>query len=80
MKEAVFIEDVALAGIESVAISCEPCKRRGVYSVRRLCQERPGLRMTDFLADVTGLCDRRHGAGVYARCLAVYEPGSLPDL
>lgn len=79
MREAVCIEDVARTGIRAVTVTCDACGRRGVYAVARLCQNRPRLRMTDFLAELTAKCDRGQGPSVYAKCQAAYGRGSLPD-
>lgn len=80
MRDAVTIEDVARAGIPRLVVVCAPCRRRGAYSVARLARERPGLRMTDFLLELTAGCEHRSGVGIYAQCQAVYGPGSLPGL
>ena len=53
---------------------CEPCGRRGRYSVVRLIAERGDAKLTELLS-VLANCSRtkNSGASVYDRCKAGFE-------
>jgi hypothetical protein len=57
----------------TIALSCEPCRRRGRYTVERLIAEHGDeAKLTDLLA---ALADRpkARSVSVHDRCTAVYE-------
>ena len=55
----------------TLAIVCEPCGRRGVYSVARLMGQYGDARLTDLLHALAG-CPKAHSVSVHDRCKAVY--------
>jgi hypothetical protein len=56
----------------SLAIVCEPCRRRGRYSVARLLETHGDAKLTDLLVTLAD-CQRARSASVHDRCKAVYE-------
>jgi hypothetical protein len=58
-------------GSPKLSIVCEPCNRRGRYSVARLVEEHGEARLTDLqtLAD----CPKARSASIQDRCKARYE-------
>ena len=55
-----------------LTIVCEPCRRRGRYSVERLTAKDGDAKMTDLLTTLAN-CPRAKSASIYDRCRAVYE-------
>lgn len=55
---------------QMLSIVCEPCSRRGAYSVERLTERHGYAKLTD-LPQMLVNCPRRW-AGVHDRCLAVF--------
>jgi hypothetical protein len=56
----------------TLAIVCEPCGRRGRYSVARLMEEHGDAKLTDLLQTLAA-CLKAHSASIHDRCKAVYE-------
>jgi hypothetical protein len=56
----------------TLTIVCEPCGRRGRYSVARLVEEHGDARLTDLLQTLAN-CPKAHSASIHDRCKAVYE-------
>jgi hypothetical protein len=56
----------------TLTIVCEPCGRRGQYSVERLMAEHGDAKMTVLLQRLAD-CPKARSASVYDRCKAVYE-------
>ena len=56
----------------TLSIVCEPCKRRGRYSVARLVEEHGDAKLTDLLQTLAD-CPKARPADIYDRCRAVYE-------
>jgi hypothetical protein len=55
----------------TLTIVCEPCGRRGVYSVARLMESHGDVKLTDLLHTLAD-CHKARSAGVHDRCRAVY--------
>jgi hypothetical protein len=56
----------------TLSIVCEPCNRRGRYSVARLVEEHGDARLTDLLQTLAN-CPKAHSASIHDRCKVVYE-------
>ena len=55
----------------TLTIVCEPCGRRGRYSVARLLAQHGDAKLPDLLATLAD-CKRARDGGIYDRCKAVY--------
>jgi hypothetical protein len=55
-----------------LTIVCQPCGRRGRYSVARLMEKRGDAKILYLLAELTN-CPRTESANIYDRCKAHYE-------
>jgi hypothetical protein len=55
----------------TLAIACEPCGRRGRYSVRRLMTEHGDAKLTDLLTTLAD-CPKARSVSAHDRCRAVY--------
>ena len=55
----------------TLTIVCEPCGRRGRYTVERLIAELGDAKLTDLLATLAD-CQKGRSASVHDRCKAVY--------
>ena len=56
----------------SLSIVCEPCGRRGTYSVARLMEQHGDARLTDLLQTLAN-CQKARSASIHDRCKAVFE-------
>jgi hypothetical protein len=56
----------------TLAIVCQPCTRRGRYSVARLLEEHGDAKLTELLVTLAQ-CPKAKSASMYDRCNAVYE-------
>ena len=56
----------------TLSIVCEPCNRRGRFSVARLVEEHGDAKLTELIVTLTN-CPKARSAIVDARCKAVYE-------
>jgi coenzyme PQQ precursor peptide PqqA len=63
----------------TLSIVCEPCNRRGRYSVARLVEEHSDARVTELLVTLTN-CPKARSASIYDRCKArlMNTPASTP--
>ena len=61
--------------VPTLSIECEPCGRRGRYSVAKLMEQYGDARLPELL-DVLGDCPKAKAASVYDRCKAVYGKDS----
>jgi hypothetical protein len=55
----------------TLSIVCEPCGRRGRYSVVKLMAEHGDAKLTDLL-QVLANCQKARSASIHDRCKAVY--------
>jgi hypothetical protein len=55
-----------------LSIVCEPCNRRGRYTVATLIDEHGDAKLTDLLV-ILANCPKARSTGVYDRFRAVYE-------
>jgi hypothetical protein len=53
-------------------IVCEPCGRRGRYSVGRLMESHGDAKLTDLLQTLAN-CPKARSASIHDRCKAVFE-------
>ena len=56
----------------TLSIICEPCSRRGSYSVARLMDEHGDAKLTDLLLTLAD-CQKARSTSIHDRCKAVYE-------
>jgi hypothetical protein len=56
----------------ALSIICEPCGRRGTYSVARLMELHGDAKPTDLLQTLVN-CPKAGSAGIHDRCKAVFE-------
>ena len=56
----------------TLSIVCEPCNRRGRYSVARLVEEHGDAKLTDLLQTLAD-CPKARSASIHDRCKVVYE-------
>ena len=56
----------------TLSIVCEPCGRRGRYSVAKLMEQHCNVKLTDLLLTLAN-CPKAHSASIYDRCKAVYD-------
>src|SRR4029077_14820371 len=56
----------------TLSIVCEPCNRRGRYSVARLIDEHGDAKLTDLLLTLAD-CQKGRSDSIHDRCKAVYE-------
>jgi hypothetical protein len=56
----------------TLAIVCQPCTRRGRYSMARLLEEHGDAKLTELLVTLAQ-CPKAKSASMYDRCNAVYE-------
>jgi hypothetical protein len=56
----------------TLSIVCEPCARRGHYSVAKLMAEHGDAKLTDLLLTLAA-CPKARSASIHDRCKAVYE-------
>jgi hypothetical protein len=56
----------------TLTIVCQPCGRRGRYSVERLMSEHGDAKILYLLAELTD-CPKSQSASIHDRCKAVYE-------
>jgi hypothetical protein len=56
----------------TLSIVCEPCGRRGCYSVERLMAQHGDAKLTDLLQTLAD-CPKTRSASIHDRCKAVYE-------
>jgi hypothetical protein len=54
-----------------LSIVCEPCGRRGHYSVAKLMAEHGDAKLTDLLLTLAA-CPKARSASIHDRCKAVY--------
>jgi hypothetical protein len=57
-----------------LTLVCEPCGRRGIYSVARLQAKHGDARLTDLRAFLTADCPNRAKRSIHAQCAAKYDP------
>jgi hypothetical protein len=57
---------------QMLAIVCEPCGRRGRYSVESLMAERGDVKLTELLVTLAD-CPKTRSVSLYDRCKALYE-------
>jgi hypothetical protein len=55
----------------TLSIVCEPCARRGRYSVAKLMTEHGDAKLTDLLLTLAA-CPKARSASIHDRCKAVY--------
>jgi hypothetical protein len=55
----------------TLSIVCEPCSRRGTYSVARLMERHGDARLTDLLQTLAN-CPKAGSASVHDRCKEVF--------
>ena len=55
----------------TLSIICEPCGRRGSYSVARLIELHGDAKLTDLLQTLAN-CPKAHSASIHNRCRAVF--------
>ena len=55
----------------TLSIVCEPCGRRGRYSVAKLMEEHGDAKLTDLLRTLAN-CPKAQSASIHDRCKAVY--------
>jgi hypothetical protein len=70
-------DHATLADLRSptLTIVCEPCGRRGRYSVARLLAQHGDAKLPDLLETLADSKRARDG-GIYDRCKAVYDEAS----
>jgi hypothetical protein len=56
----------------TLSIVCEPCGRRGRYTVAKLIEEHGDAKLTDLLATLAD-CSKARSVSVHDQCRAVYE-------
>lgn len=56
-----------------LTIVCDPCKRRGRYSVRRLREKHGDAMLTDLRVFLSKDCPSRTAFSVYNQCKARFE-------
>jgi hypothetical protein len=56
----------------TLSIVCEPCGRRGRYSVAKLMEQHGDAKLTDLLQELAA-CQKATSASVHDPCKAVYE-------
>jgi hypothetical protein len=56
----------------TLAVVCEPCGRRGRYSVKQLMAEHGDAKLTDLLVTLAD-CAKARSLSIHDRCKAVYE-------
>jgi hypothetical protein len=54
-----------------LSIVCEPCRRRGRYSVAKLMEQHGDAKLTDLLLTLAA-CPKARSASIHDRCKAVY--------
>jgi hypothetical protein len=57
----------------TLTLLCEPCDRKGVYSVARLRAKHGDSRLTDLRTFLTADCPKRAKRSIHAQCAAKYE-------
>src|SRR6476659_6631667 len=61
----------------TLSIVCEPCGRRGTYSVARLIEQHGDAKLTDLLQTLAD-CPKARSASIHDRCRAVFgQPASV---
>ena len=55
----------------TLSIVCEPCGRRGRYSVAKLMEEHGDAKLTELLMTLAA-CPKARSASIHDRCKAVY--------
>jgi hypothetical protein len=55
-----------------LTIVCEPCGRRGRYSVEKLIAEHGDAKLTDLLVSLAD-CPKARSVSIHDRCKAVYD-------
>jgi hypothetical protein len=68
-KDAFTLSDVREPAL---TIVCQPCGRRGRYSVVRLMSEHGNAKILYLLAELTN-CPKAQSTNIYDRCKARYE-------
>jgi hypothetical protein len=58
----------------TLTLNCEPCGRKGAYSVARLQAKHGDARLTDLRAFLTANCPNRAKRSIHAQCRAVFDP------
>jgi hypothetical protein len=56
----------------TLSIICEPCDRRGRYSVASLMEHHGDAKLTDLLLTLAD-CQKARSASIHDRCKAVFE-------
>ena len=56
----------------ALTLVCEPCKRRGRYSVARLKRKHGDASLPDLCAFLSADCPKRASFSVYDRCKAMF--------
>jgi hypothetical protein len=65
-----------VAKLDMLVVECPKCNRSGRYAVRRLIEQRGrGLRILDWLDELTANCPRKRSASISDQCHA-----RCPDL
>jgi hypothetical protein len=64
---------LTLSDVRSPTLSlvCEPCGRRGRYSVARLIEQHGDAKLTDLLVRLAS-CPKARSVSIHDRCKAVY--------
>lgn len=64
----------------TLTIVCEPCNRRGVYSVRRLINKHADAMLPHLVTLLSRDCPKRASFSIYDQCRARIEwPNGPPD-
>jgi hypothetical protein len=62
-----------------LTLACEPCGRRGVYSVERLYDKHGDAHLPDLLNLLSAACPKRMANSMTDRCKAMFEwPNGAP--
>ena len=65
-------------GVERLVLTCEQCRRCGVYGVTRLVEEHGAeMGLPDLRALLTAGCAGRQGSGATVACGAIYPELSV---
>ncbi len=74
-RDALHLSDFPTPRIQ---VHCEPCGRRGSYSIARAIAEHGDVPLPSFLSIVTKDCERHAGFGT-VRCAAIYPQLAAND-
>lgn len=71
---AVTLRDLAAQdGKLHITIHCQPCGRKGRYSVSRLLETMGDMGLPDVLAQLTQDCEKDKNVAIHNRCNAVFK-------